>query len=66
MGVGVIGVIPVDGAIGDHSFGDEVMVHVIAQQRGLCGCVELDGQGDFQVSRELGVFALLGVIDGIP
>jgi len=32
----------------------------------LGGCVELDGQGDFQVSGELGVLALFALIDGVP
>ena len=64
--MGVHGIVAVDADIGHHAFAHELALDVVAQERELFGLPELDGQADFDLARDLGVLAALGLLYRVP
>jgi hypothetical protein len=56
----------VDSDVGDHATGHELTSDEVAQQCDLLAVFELNGEPYFDLAGELGVFAFLAGLDGVP
>jgi hypothetical protein len=66
VGMQVVRIVAVDADVGDDAFRNEFALCEFADQGELFALREFDGEPNFDLAGDLGVFAALGGFDGVP